>query len=90
MTACGWASSEWRRPMSSAAPTSAECVCTSGGRSAGAAVGNHEDAAGSGYSSVEWMESMESSRATPAQGYGCGSPAGIGGSGGGGVCSMDS
>ena len=27
--------------MSSAAPTSAECVCTSGGRSAGAAVGNH-------------------------------------------------
>ena len=40
MTACGWASSEWRRPMSSAAPTSAECVCTRGGRSAGA-VGNH-------------------------------------------------
>ena len=45
MTACGWASSEWRRPMSSAAPTSAECVCTRGGRSAGAAVGNHDDAA---------------------------------------------
>ena len=44
MTACGWASSEWRRPTSSAAPTSAECVCTRGGRSAGA-VGNHVDAA---------------------------------------------
>ena len=26
MTACAWASSEWRRPTSSAAPTSAECV----------------------------------------------------------------
>ena len=31
--------------MSSAAPTSAECVCTRGGRSAGATVGNHGDAA---------------------------------------------
>ena len=39
--------------MSSAAPTSAECVCTSGGRSAGAAVGNHEDAAGSVVARVE-------------------------------------
>ena len=47
MTACAWASSEWRRPTSSAAPTSAECVCTRGGRSAGA-VGNHVDAAGAG------------------------------------------
>ena len=78
--------------MSSAAPTSAECVCTRGGRSAGA-VGNHCDAAGSGYSSVEWMESMESSRATPAQGYGCGSASAfnaafVGFIGGGGVCSM--
>ena len=54
--------------MSSAAPTSAECVCTRGGRSAaGATVGNHGDAAGSAYGSVDWRESMESSRATPAQ-----------------------
>ena len=60
--------------MSSAAPTSAECVCTRGGRSAGA-VGNHCDAAGSSYGSVECKESMESSRATQAQGYGCGSAA---------------
>ena len=37
MTAWAWASSEWRRPISSAAPTSAECVCTSGGRSSWAA-----------------------------------------------------
>ena len=79
MTACAWASSEWRRPTSSAAPTSAECVCTRGGRSAGA-VGNHGDAAGAGkYGSVESMERLESIRATPAQGCGCGSAAaGIG------------
>ena len=90
--------------MSSAAPTSAECVCTSGGRSAGAAVGNHEDAAGSpSRVSVECMESMESSRATRPKEGGCGSAAACASTrqvrgrlaafnapfmGGGGVCSM--